>query len=62
MVTAVIIPKKGQTLTHGELKEFCRGKIAGYKIPKAVKLVDEIPRTFIGRVKKFELQEIFKQE
>jgi fatty-acyl-CoA synthase len=61
LVTAVIIPKKGQTLTHEELKEYCRGKIAGYKIPKAVKLVDDIPRTFIGRVKKYELQERLKQ-
>ena len=61
VVTAVVIPKSGHCLSLEEMKEFCRGKIAGYKIPKALKLIDDIPRTFTGRVKKFELQERLKQ-
>jgi fatty-acyl-CoA synthase len=42
---AYVIPKAGATLGEDELKQFCRGQIASYKIPKLVRFVKDVPRT-----------------
>ncbi len=47
----------GQELTADELKEFCKGKIAHYKIPRYVKFVDEFPMTVTGKIQKFKMRE-----
>lgn len=47
----------GQQLTSDELKEFCKGKIAHYKIPRYVKFVDEFPMTVTGKIQKFKMRE-----
>ena len=48
---------EGQQLTSDELKEFCKGKIAPYKIPRYVKFVDEFPMTVTGKIQKFKMRE-----
>jgi fatty-acyl-CoA synthase len=40
-----------------DMREFCRGKIAHYKIPRYVKFVDEFPMTVTGKVRKVEMRE-----
>jgi fatty-acyl-CoA synthase len=47
----------GAALTEDELREFCRGKIAHYKVPRHVRFVDEFPMTVTGKVQKFKLRE-----
>ncbi|MGM0784289.1 MAG: AMP-binding protein [Pseudomonadota bacterium] len=47
----------GQQLTADELKEFCKGQIAHYKIPRYVKFVDEFPMTVTGKIQKFKMRE-----
>ncbi|MFC3285141.1 AMP-binding protein [Litchfieldella rifensis] len=47
----------GETLDAEELKEFCKGKIAHYKIPRYVKFVDAFPMTVTGKVQKFKMRE-----
>jgi len=42
---AYVIAVEGSRLTEDELRNFCRGKIASYKIPIAVRLVKDVPRT-----------------
>ena len=42
-VTAVVVPKAGATVTADELLEHARGRLAGYKRPKYVELVDALP-------------------
>ncbi len=44
-------------MTTDELREFCRGKIAHYKVPRYVKLVEEFPMTVTGKVRKVEMRE-----
>ena len=44
---------QGETLTDDELKEFCRGQIAHFKIPEYIRFVDEFPMTVTGKVQKF---------
>ena len=61
MVTAVVVTKRGQTLTEEEIIEFCKGKMAGYKRPRRARIVDGLPRTSTGKVKKVDLREMAKQ-
>src|SRR5436190_831003 len=44
--------REGATLAGAELREFCRGKIAHYKVPRYVKLVDDCPTTIAAKVQK----------
>lgn len=54
---AWIVPRAGAALSTEEVREFCRGKIAHYKIPRYVKLVDSFPMTVTGKVQKFKMRE-----
>jgi fatty-acyl-CoA synthase len=42
---AYVIAREGATIQEEDLRAFCRGKIASYKIPRGVKLVKDVPRT-----------------
>jgi fatty-acyl-CoA synthase len=49
--------KEGQTVGGEELREWCRGRIATFKIPRYWKFVDEFPMTVTGKVQKFKMRE-----
>jgi len=49
--------RPGSSVTPDELRDYCRGKIAHYKVPRYVKLVDEFPMTVTGKVRKVEMRE-----
>ncbi len=40
-----------------EIREFCRGQIAHYKIPRYVRFVDELPMTMTGKAQKFVMRD-----
>jgi fatty-acyl-CoA synthase len=48
----------GRTATEDEIREFCRGAIAHYKIPAYVWFVEEFPMTVTGKLQKFRMREI----
>jgi fatty-acyl-CoA synthase len=52
-VMAFVIPKAGETITAEEIVAFARGKIANFKIPKHVEIVQSFPLTGSGKVQKF---------
>jgi fatty-acyl-CoA synthase len=54
---AWVVPRPGANLTEEEVREFCQGKIAHYKIPRYVKFVDSFPMTVTGKVQKFKMRE-----
>lgn len=54
---ACVIPAKAATLTIDELSEWARPKMANYKIPRHLFLVDGFPRTPLGKVQKFVLRD-----
>nr|WP_276562628.1 AMP-binding protein [Bacillus sonorensis] len=56
-VSAWIKLKNGEHATAEEIREYCKGKIARYKIPRHVVFVDEFPMTASGKVQKFKLRE-----
>jgi fatty-acyl-CoA synthase len=49
--------RPGQELTEEQVKEFCRGKIAHYKIPRYVRFTADFPMTVTGKVQKFKMRE-----
>jgi acyl-CoA synthetase (AMP-forming)/AMP-acid ligase II len=59
MVTALVVVTDGGQVTGEEIIAHCRGKIAGYKIPKRIEFRDELARTATGKIQKFKLRESF---
>jgi len=53
---AFVVLKDGAALGRDELVEFCRGKIAGYKIPRRLEIIDQMPRNPSGKILKKELR------
>jgi fatty-acyl-CoA synthase len=63
VVTAVIVPKSGQRLTEQEVIQFCRDKIAGYKIPKRVLFSDTpLPTSEVGKILRRVVKETVMQK
>jgi acyl-CoA synthetase (AMP-forming)/AMP-acid ligase II len=61
-VVAVIEPVAGQGPTEDEIRGFCRQRLAGYKCPRQVMLVAELPRNTVGKVLKRELRELVRDD
>ena len=57
-VCAAVVPKPGETLSFAELTHFLKDKIATYKLPEFLELLDALPRAPTGTVQKFRLREI----
>jgi len=57
-VAAYIKVKSGMKLSEEEVREFCRGKIARFKIPKYIFKVDAYPMTASGKIQKYKLKDI----
>src|SRR5262249_48915749 len=57
VAVAFVRPESGQRVTASESAEYCRGKIANYKIPRHVLCIDEFPMTGSGKVQKVKLRE-----
>ncbi len=49
--------RPGSSLTEDEVREFCRGRIAHYKVPRYVRFTAEFPMTVTGKVQKFKMRE-----
>jgi acyl-CoA synthetase (AMP-forming)/AMP-acid ligase II len=59
LVTALVVPVAGETLTEDEVIAWTRSKLAGYKCPKKVEFRTELARTATGKLQKFKLREPF---
>jgi fatty-acyl-CoA synthase len=57
-VAAWIQLHPGETATDDEIRAFCKGKIAHYKIPHYIWFVEEFPMTVTGKIQKFRMREI----
>ena len=61
-VMAWVILKPGQPADEDAIKDFCRGKIAHYKIPRYVRFTDGFPMTVTGKIQKFKMREMAVEE
>jgi fatty-acyl-CoA synthase len=59
---AWIIPRGGASPDREQIAEYCRGRIAHYKVPRYVECVSEFPLTVTGKVMKFKLRERAMEE
>jgi fatty-acyl-CoA synthase len=53
----VVLRPDASTVTEDDIRDFCRGQIAHFKIPRYVKFVDAFPMTVTGKVQKFKMRE-----
>ena len=61
-IMAWVMLRGGQEATEDEIREFCRGKIAHYKVPRYVKFVSEFPMTVTGKIQKYIMRDVSIQE
>ncbi len=61
-IAAWIALKPGQRATEAEIKDFCKGQIAHYKVPRYIRFVDAFPMTVTGKVQKFVMRDQMKEE
>jgi len=59
-VLLFVVPRPGAVLTVAAVREYCRGKIAPYKIPQRVEFIDVIPKTNVGKLLRRELRKLVK--
>jgi acyl-CoA synthetase (AMP-forming)/AMP-acid ligase II len=56
-VLAIVVPKPGAQLSGADIADFCSDRIAGYKKPRRVEFVTELPQNSIGKIDKKKLRE-----
>ena len=56
---AVISLKHGQHATRDELQEFCRQRMAAYKYPRIIEIVEELPKNSSGKILRRALRDAF---
>jgi acyl-CoA synthetase (AMP-forming)/AMP-acid ligase II len=61
-VTAFVVAQEGATIDESELINFCKEKMAGFKVPKSVRLVDALPKDTQGKILKRELRRKAEEE
>jgi fatty-acyl-CoA synthase len=61
-VAAAVRLKPGDTAAPEEIREYCEGRIAKFKIPRHFRFLDSFPMTASGKVQKFKLREMHIQE
>lgn len=61
-VAVYAVLKRGETLDEEDVRAFCRGQIAHYKIPRYVRFVTELPMTVTGKPQKFVMRDQMIEE
>jgi fatty-acyl-CoA synthase len=54
---AWVVLRPEATVSEEDVREFCRGQIAHFKVPRYIKFVDAFPMTVTGKVQKFKMRE-----
>ena len=61
-IIAWISLKEGKIVSEDAIKEFCKGKLAHYKVPRYIRFSDDFPMTVTGKVQKYKMREISIKE
>jgi len=59
-VHAVVVPTPGMDVAVADLVDFCRQRLAGYKVPRSISFLDELPLSAAGKVLKTELRQLMR--
>jgi len=57
IVAAVVVLRPGSAATPDELSEYCRSRLASFKKPEVIRVVEELPRNPLGKILRKELRE-----
>src|SRR5262249_38795996 len=57
VVSAWIVTRPGTSLTADDVRAHCRGQIAHFKVPQYIEILDQLPRTVTGKIRKHILRE-----
>ena len=57
-----IVPRAGASISEDDIRAYCDGQIARYKIPRYIRFVDGFPMTLSGKVQKFKMREMMEEE
>ncbi len=58
-VTAIVVPRKGETITEQEIIDLCKAKLSGFKMPKKVVFAEALPKTPTGKILKREMRKSY---
>ena len=58
-VTAVVVPRKGATITEEDILALCKKELAGFKVPKSVIFVEALPKTPTGKILKRDMRDTY---
>jgi len=61
-VAAAVVLRDGATIAPEALRDFCRGTLAAYKVPRRIVVVDELPHSLIGKVLRREVRDSLLQK
>jgi long-chain acyl-CoA synthetase len=61
-VKAFVVAKPGEILTEEEITQWCKEKLAVYKVPKMIEFVDALPKSAIGKILRREVKEMDKKK
>jgi long-chain acyl-CoA synthetase len=57
-VKAFIVVKKGETLREEDVTDYCKDKLAAYKVPKIIEFIDELPKSAVGKILRRKLKDM----
>jgi long-chain acyl-CoA synthetase len=57
-VKAFIVVKEGEILSEEEVTNYCKEKLAAYKVPKIIELIDALPKSAVGKILRRKLKEM----
>lgn len=56
-ITGVVVLRPGEAFSEADIIAFCRQQLSGFETPKRIVLMNELPRDFVGKVRKYQLRE-----
>jgi len=61
-VKVCIVPKAGETIDKDEIFEFCKERLAVYKVPRVVEFMNSLPKSAVGKILRRELRELDRKK
>jgi long-chain acyl-CoA synthetase len=57
-VSAAVVVREGATVDTEQLRDYCRTRLTAYKVPKKIVVLDELPRSLVGKVERRKVRDI----
>lgn len=61
-VKAFVVVKQGETLSEQEVIDFCKERLAPYKVPKIIAFIDELPKSAVGKILRRKLKDMEEEK